>query len=145
YDLNIFALPDSLTLRSSVASLRLESILLTQEAMEAVRDDLAENGLVVLYNYYREDWLVDNLAGMAGRAFGREPFVSTYGGWGRAAVIVAGPRLGTLPPGRIGRSREYASPGAVDELRVIGEGSYPLTAQPPASDDWHFLYLKERS
>jgi hypothetical protein len=143
FDLIIFALPDSLTLTSSVTSLRLESFLLTQEAIESARDHLTEEGVLVLYNYYREQWLIDRLAGMVGRTFGQEPLVSTYGGWGRAAVIMAGPRLNTLPPDRFGPYTENAP--ADGGLRVIGEGYYPLTGRTPATDDWPFLYLRERS
>ena len=40
YDLVIFALPDSLTLVSSTANVRLESFLFTQQAFESVRDHL---------------------------------------------------------------------------------------------------------
>lgn len=145
YDLIIFALPDSLTLTSGVSSLRLESFLLTQEALNTARDRLTGDGLLVLYNYYREDWLLQKLAGMAGRTFGQRPFVSTYGGWGRAAVIMAGPRLETLPPGQIGAYQEVAAAPGDTVLRVIGEGYYPETPQPPATDDWPFLYLRERS
>jgi hypothetical protein len=41
YDLVIFALPDSLTLVSSQANIRLESFLFTEEAFQSVRDHLA--------------------------------------------------------------------------------------------------------
>src|SRR5439155_22983428 len=40
YDLIIFALPDSLTLTSSVANLRLESFLLTQDSIASARKAL---------------------------------------------------------------------------------------------------------
>ena len=145
YDLIIFALPDSLTLTSSNTSLRLESFLLTQDAIATARTRLTNNGILVLYNYYRDDWLVQKLANMAGHAFNQEPFVSTYGGWGRAAVIMVGPRLATLPPGKIGPYHEQNPNAPGRPLRVIGEGYYPLSAITPATDDWPFLYLVDRS
>ncbi len=145
YDLIIFALPDSLTLTSSNTNLRLESFLLTQESIEAARARLTNNGLVVLYNYYREGWLIEKLADMAGHTFNQEPFVSTYGGWGRAALIMAGPRLATLPPGKFGPYHEQTPASGNQGLRVIGEGYYPLTTRTPATDDWPFLYLREQS
>src|SRR3954466_4014347 len=52
YDLIIFALPDSLTLTSSIANLRLESFLFTQDSLDAARGALAPDGILVLYNYY---------------------------------------------------------------------------------------------
>ncbi len=145
FDLIIFALPDSLTLTSSNTSLRLESFLLTQESIEAARARLTSDGLVVLYNYYRDQWLVEKLANMAGHAFNQEPLVSTYGGWGRAAVIMVGPRLKELPPGKFGPYKEQDPAPGDRRLRVIGEGYFPLTGSTPATDDWPFLYLREHS
>ncbi len=145
YDLIIFALPDSLTLTSSNTSLRLESFLLTQDAIQKARTRLTNNGVLVLYNYYREDWLVQKLANMAGHAFNQEALVSTYGGWGRAAVIMVGPRLATLPPGKFGPYHEQPPAKGDNTLRVIGEGYYPLTSSQLATDDWPFLYLREQS
>ena len=145
YDLIIFALPDSLTLTSSVANLRLESFLLTQDSLAAARRALTDDGVLVLYNYYREQWLVEKLASMMGNAFDQEPLVSTYGGWGRAAVIMAGPRLGELPEGRFGTYREAGAAYGGTALRVIGEGFYPRSSVTPATDDWPFIYLNDRS
>ena len=64
YDLVIFALPDSLTLVSTTANIRLESFLFTDEAFASVRDHLTPGGIFVLYNYYREQWLIEKLADM---------------------------------------------------------------------------------
>ena len=127
YDLIIFALPDSLTLTSSIANLRLESFLFTQDSLGTARDALAPNGVLVLYNYYREPWLIEKLAGMVSRAFGQESFVSTYGGHGRGAVIINGPRLAGL---KAGPYREDDSPRPENELRVTGEGMMPMTNRP---------------
>ena len=145
YDLIIFALPDSLTLTSNNTSLRLESFLLTQDALVAARSRLTNNGIVVLYNYYRQDWLVQKLADMAGNAFNQQPLVTTYGGWGRAAAIMAGPRLATIPKGKFGMYHEQSVPPGSNNLRIIGEGYFPLTSTTPATDDWPFLYLQDRS
>ncbi len=146
YDLIIFALPDSLTLTSSNTSLRLESFLLTQDSLEAARTRLTSNGLVVLYNYYRENWLVGKLADMVGHAFNnQEPLVTGYGGWGRAATIMDGPRLVTLPPGEFGPYHETAPAPGSTTLGIVGQGFYPLTSATPATDDWPFLYLQDKS
>lgn len=145
YDLIIFALPDSLTLTSSIANLRLESFLFTQDSLAAARAALAPNGLLVLYNYYREPWLIEKLASMVGNAFGRDSFVSTYGGQGRGAVIMNGPRLSEIPAGTFGPYREDATQPDAKELRVTGEGYYAPTQRRPATDDWPFVYLPEKS
>ena len=70
YDLVVFALIDSLTMQSSFSGVRLESYMFTEESFRAVRDRLAPNGLLVVYNYFREQWLVDRLANIAANAFG---------------------------------------------------------------------------
>jgi SAM-dependent methyltransferase len=145
FDLIIFALPDSLTLTSSIANLRLESFLFTQDSLAAARDALTPNGVLVLYNYYREPWLIEKLASMVGRTFGRDSFVSTYGGQGRGAVIINGPRLSEIPVGAFGPYREETFSPAEKELRVTGEGFFAATSKPPATDDWPFIYLPQKS
>lgn len=124
YDLIIFALPDSLTLTSSFANLRLESYLFTAESMADARDHLKPNGLLVLYNYYRQDWLVRKLANMLQETFHQQPLVRTWGGFGRAAVLMVGPRLAQA---RTDPRWESYQPGAMP---------------PPATDDWPFPYLQ---
>ncbi|MEY2505407.1 MAG: hypothetical protein QOG27_1687 [Verrucomicrobiota bacterium] len=144
YDLIIFAQPDSLTLTSSIANLRLESFLFTQDSLEAAKTALTPDGVLVLYNYYREPWLIEKLAGMVSRTFGRDSFVSTYGGQGRGAVIINGPRLANSSLTNSKPYHEEESPGAT-RLRVTGEGMMGTSAIPPATDDWPFVYLPRPS
>jgi hypothetical protein len=75
YDLVLFALPDSLALVTGSGAIRLESYLFTREAMEAVRRRLRQRGAFAMYNYYREQWLVDRYARTVAAAFGHEPCV----------------------------------------------------------------------
>jgi hypothetical protein len=144
YDLIIFALPDSLTLTSSIANLRLESFLFTQDSLNAAKSALTSDGVLVLYNYYREPWLIEKLAGMVSRTFGRDSFVSTYGGEGRGAVIINGPRLASSAAANTDPYRETSATSAT-RLRVTGEGMMGTTAIPPATDDWPFVYLPHPS
>jgi SAM-dependent methyltransferase len=129
YDLVIFALPDSLTLVSTSANLRLESFLFTTEAFANVRDRLAPQGIFVMYNFYREAWLPQKMAGMLEDSFGSAPIIRHHGG--TAATLAAGPLVAALegapPPGE-----------PVDSVDLAG-------APAAATDDWPFLYLKERS
>ena len=74
----VFALIDSLTMQSSFSGVRLESYMFTEESFRAVRDRLAPDGLLVVYNYFREQWLVDRLANTAAAAFGQEPRVHVH-------------------------------------------------------------------
>ena len=144
YDLIIFALPDSLTLTSSIANLRLESFLFTQDSLNSAKIALTPDGVLVLYNYYREPWLIEKLAGMVSRTFGRDSFVSTYGGQGRGAVIINGPRLANSPVANLAPYREESITDST-RVRVTGEGTMGTGAIPPATDDWPFVYLPRPS
>ena len=77
WDTILLALPDSLTLLQGQSSVRLESYLFTEEAVEAYRDHLAPGGTFAMYNYYREPWLVERYAGTLEDVFGNPPCVST--------------------------------------------------------------------
>ena len=128
YDLVIFALPDSLTLVSTTANIRLESFLFTDQAFQSVRDHLAPGGVFILYNYYREAWLISKIATMLEDVFGSPPIVRLYSE--RQAIFAVGPQIealhGAPPPG-----------DAVDAIPDVG-----LPVPKPATDDWPFLYLR---
>jgi hypothetical protein len=162
YDLIIFALPDSLTLTSQFASLRLESFLFTEEAFQQARQRLTDDGVLVLYNYYREIWLLRKLAGMLETTFGHPPYAVSYGGWGRAGVLVAGPRLEALPRSRPEIDRPYVerrtSTPQLDEdpnailLPLVGAGRLSAVNSAgdddprrptSATDEWPLMYLRD--
>jgi hypothetical protein len=128
YDLVIFALPDSLTLVSATANIRLESFLFTDQAFQSVEDHLAPNGVFVLYNYYREEWLISKLYAMLDETFESPPILRMYDA--RKAILAAGPLIdsleGGLPPA-----------DTVDQVPTVA-GPVPKEA----SDDWPFLYLR---
>lgn len=129
YDLIVFALPDSLTLVSTSANLRLESYLFTEEAFASARDHLTSGGVFVLYNYYRQPWLPEKIAGMLGDVFGQPPVVRSYGdATGSAAVLLAGAR-----------------PDVADGAAVATARSADPGMPGPATDDWPFLYLREHA
>ena len=88
YDLILFALPDSLALVTGASQIRLESFLFTEQAITAARNHLTPEGAFSMYNYYREDWLIDRLAGTVEAAFGHAPCVDLVGG-GQAVVSAA--------------------------------------------------------
>ena len=101
YDLILFALPDSLALVTGASQIRLESFLFTEQALTAARDHLTPDGAFAMYNYYREDWLIDRLAGTAAGAFGHTPCVDKLGGGagrgdrcaGRVEPVLRRPRM----------------------------------------------------
>jgi SAM-dependent methyltransferase len=140
YDLVVFALIDSLTVQSSFSGVRLESYMFTKESFEAVRDRLSPHGVMVLYNYFREKWLVDRLANTAAEVFGHEPLGHVHQDRAYLAVMLAGPRLADLA----------APPALPADVNAYGQPHDPSPAHPLArdasvvlaTDDWPFLYMR---
>lgn len=126
YDLIIYALTDSVTITSGSANIRLESFLFTKESFQLAKDHLSENGLLVLYNYYRRDWLINKIAATLKEVFGEKPYVLIVGDLGRSAILMAGPKTAQLI------NHSYMRPYLA---------SY---SQPIAEDNWPFLYLKDK-
>src|SRR5439155_1343969 len=130
FDLVIFAQTDSLTLVTTTANLRLESFLFTEEAFAAARDHLAPGGVFVLYNYYREQWLVDRYSRMLDDVFGRPPLIRSFPGHAVASVVIAsGQPVAAIDPAPSGWSRPSAATVAA--------------APRPTTDDWPLPYLRD--
>lgn len=119
YDLIIFALTDSLVKVSAVAQLRLENFVFTKESAARAFELLSDDGDLVLYNYYRTDWLVDRLLAMLRAGSGREPVVL---GQEKQLMILS-----------VGKT----SPPAV--AADASEAGFTIPV-----DDWPFLYLKNK-
>ena len=140
YDLVVFALIDSLTVQSSFAGVRLESYMFTRESFEAVRERLSPRGVMVLYNYFREKWLVDRLANTSADVFGRDPLGHVHKDRAYLAVMLAGPRLSELT----------APPPLPPDVLAYGQSHAPSPAHPLvrdasvviATDNWPFLYMR---
>ena len=75
YDLATYALVDSLVLHSGYSSLRLESFLFTEEAFRDIKAKLKPGGVFVMYNAFRQGWVVGRLAALAEKVFGTKPIV----------------------------------------------------------------------
>ena len=75
YDLIVYALVDSLVLHSSHSNIRLESYLFTRQAMDDVRSRLKPDGVFVMYNYFRQGWIVSRLQNAVRAAFGADALV----------------------------------------------------------------------
>lgn len=125
YDLIIFALTDSLTLTSAASNLRLESYLFTEESIRDAQRSLSPDGLLIFYNFYRSNWIVDKLAILHQTVFNRPPFIyvnATH--LGPAAVIIS----------------------SNDQQLSMPASNYSIEQQSISipTDDWPFLYLKDK-
>ena len=129
WDRILLALPDSLTLVTGQASVRLESYLFTREAAEAFRDHLKPGGVFSMYNYYREGWLVDRYAGTLDRVFGRPPCVDNLAQGLNLAVLTVSRDPAAVP-----------CQGAHQAFWVRGND-----VPSPARDDHPFPYLRSNA
>jgi spermidine synthase len=168
YDLIVYALLDSLVLHSSYSNIRLESYLFTEQAFADVRRRLKPGGQFVVYNYFRQGWIVARLFHGLTDAFGSEPLVLTL----PARPYVAPQSSGGFTVFIVGdtdrlrqafeREPEYwlrdgvaptpsspdgflQHPGPKEQgawkrftLAKVGQAENLRTA----SDDWPFLYLR---
>jgi spermidine synthase len=128
YDAIIFALPDSLVLTTTSGSIRLESYLFTIESFQSIKAHLKPDGIFVLYNYYRNEWLIDKIVSMLSEVFDAPPVAYRYSDpkLKYFATIFAGPKSRDLDLAREGFTQ-------------------PSTHYIPATDNWPFLYMKEPS
>jgi SAM-dependent methyltransferase len=171
YDLVIYALVDSLILHSGYANIRLESYLFTQQAFSDVNRVLKPDGIFVMYNYFRQGWIVERIAAMAERTFGCPPVILSlpYKQTLKASspagfmVIIAGcnPRianafgehktfwLNSVPPRNLDVDGFALRPETLPpDQQHNFERILPTTLIHDAgkvisiSDDWPFLYLR---
>lgn len=173
YDLVVYALVDSLILHSGYANLRLESYLFTEQALADVKRVLKPDGVFAAYNWFRQGWVVERLAAMSEGVFGCKPivlslpyeqtllnsskagFVAILAGCNQqiADAFVAHENfwLNVVPP----RNRDVngfavrpeTMPAAEQHnwQRIAPTTLVPALGSPRfATDDWPFLYLKDK-
>ena len=169
YDLVAYALVDSLILHSGYANIRLESYLFTQQAFDQVKRVLKPGGTFVMYNFFRQPWIVERIAAMVETTFGCKPtvinlphrdtlgdgalngFTMIIGGCDKhiADAFAAHPNfwLNSTPAKNLAIDGFAIDPSSLpaDEQRQfarIAPTQVDAAAAPVAtSDDWPFLYL----
>jgi hypothetical protein len=122
YDLVLYAIPDSLTVLAGQSSLRLESYLLTREAMQEVRDHLKPDDVLSMYHHYLPV-VVDRYADALTRVYGERPCLELAAG--------AGPRPRTV----------LTASMRPEDLVCDRQWSPPAELPAPVTDDHPFAYL----
>ncbi len=132
FDLIVFAFTDSLVKFSTLAQLRLENYLYTVNSFRRASELLKPGGWLVLYNNFRNPWLVEKQKLMLSQGMPHGTiFSSTHipaEGW---SVDPHHYMLVGMAP----HSGEWAYP------KESGSG---IPGIDPATDDWPFPYMKER-
>jgi hypothetical protein len=127
YDLILLALPDSATIVTGQAALRLENYLFTTQALGRARSLLKPNGTFAMYNYY-ENWLVDRYANTLQAVYGTAPCVQV----GRSL----GPREEAV--------LSLRADGGTGGCTTTWRPSSAATLE-PSTDDRPFPYLADRT
>ena len=151
YDMIAYALVDSLVLHSGYSSLRLESFLFTEQAFRDVKARLADDGVFVMSNYYRQGWIVGRLVAMAEKVFGEKPIVIAlpYRPSIKAGDSLVGENFTFVIAGKPGSKaltsiREKLGPGSffwlserpLDNLAVNGYGPEPPEVEGVPASSW---------
>jgi SAM-dependent methyltransferase len=173
YDLVVYALVDSLILHSSYANVRLESFLFTEEAFADVQRVLKPGGIFIMYNSYRQGWIVERVAAVAEQVFGCAPVILSFpytatlassSPTGFNALIAdctgrmatAFREHGVFWLNRVPSLNQNVNGFAVDpgslppeqrsDWQKIAPTALVHDAAPPllTTDDWPFLYLRGR-
>jgi len=153
YDLIVYALVDSLVLHSGYSSIRLESFLFTEQAFRDLKDHLKPGGVVVIYNYYRQGWVVARLSKLAEQVFGTTPMVLSLPyqsaitrqdrQGNRLSFIIAGTEQSTALTAIRARLREkqffWLHPGPAANGRADTYGSTPPYVGGTQPGDWFKL------
>jgi SAM-dependent methyltransferase len=134
YDLIVFGFLDSHTLFSSMSSVRLDNFVYTLQCLEEARDHLKERGVLVLTFSVAKKWIGDRLQNMLTTVFDSAPLALEVGYDGGIAFVV-GPGLPDVELTEQHRLEQLAAEKRLGHQDPI----------PPATDDWPYLYLRERS
>ncbi|MBX3469075.1 MAG: hypothetical protein KF878_19565 [Planctomycetes bacterium] len=130
YDCVVYGLLDSQALFSTMSNVRLDGYVYTLEGLRAGWRRVAPGGVLSLSFYVaNQQWLAVRLARLVTLATGREPLLFTEG-MHLVAVVTRGD---AKPPGELTRFRQLERL-APDEAGVV-----------VPTDDWPFLYLRERT
>jgi len=131
YDLIVFGTLDSMTRLSALSNVRLDNYVYTRECVETARSHLDDDGGMVMYFMVVTDFIDKRLVGLVASAFGEVPLIRTRDSSMFNRILMAGAAFDHL------RSHDP------EQRRVYFEEILP-TIQIP-TDDWPYLYLKNRS
>ncbi len=137
YDLIAFGLLDSHTQLSDYSNMRIDNFVYTEESFREARARLKPNGVLFIKFQVNHRWMASRLTEMLQQTFGKIPVtfraVSSYSSGGTIFVISPGERVEEALQSN-GRLAQF-----VAQNRVTPEETVPVT-----TDDWPYLYQKER-
>jgi SAM-dependent methyltransferase len=155
YDLIVFGKLDSHRVFSHMSSVRMDNYVYTLENLETVRRHLAPGGMVAVGFVVHEKWIADRLFTLLDRVFGHAPLVYQTNRLAFDTVFFIGDRPLSLPPGAPTISHKQFQQ---DVLRGNPLGTWHYSTlqgflEPSSlsahstllTDDWPYLYMRERT
>lgn len=127
YDIVVFGYLDSQILLSGLSNVRLDSFVYTVESFQQVRAHLKENGVVAVSFAAQQPWIDERLGRILATAFGDGHVLIYQGGTG--TNLAAG----------------FTKPQTNDPRWKLWGSNPAYTNLPLATDDWPYLYIRERT
>ncbi|MEW6557982.1 MAG: hypothetical protein AB1349_11640 [Elusimicrobiota bacterium] len=134
YNLVIFALLDSLTVFSQFSSVRLENFVFTTDSFKEVKEHLTDDGVVVIYNLFRKQWIVDRIAKMLEEVFEHKSVIYNLTEMENFAMMFNGNGLKKM------KFPELQSLSSQQQFKPSILKNYNIKS---TTDNWPFLYLKK--
>jgi SAM-dependent methyltransferase len=134
YDMIVFGALDSHAVFSSMSSVRLDNYVYTVESFQEALRRLKPDGILAITFYFVKDWQLHRVFDALWRANGEKPVaVHSLGSQRNNLVLLAGPGAN--------RAKLMQHPYVIEQNaeKLVGDG-----AVEPTTDDWPFLYLRER-
>ena len=138
YDLVLFGLLDSHTQLSDYSNMRIDNFVYTKESFLEARAHLKPDGVLFLKFAVNQPWMATRLEEMVQATFGKPPLVffadSSYTSAATCFVISPGSRVEDALAGDV-RLSQFVT----DNHISLPEMNVPIT-----TDDWPYLYQKEK-
>jgi hypothetical protein len=134
YDMIVFGALDSHAVFSSMSSVRIDNYVYTVESFQEALNHLGPQGILAVTFYCYKQWQLERVFNALWKANGTKPVaVYSLGAQRNNLVMLAGP----------GANREMLLANAYVKEQNAEEMAGSGTVE-PTTDDWPFLYLRER-
>ena len=138
YDLILFGLLDSHAQFSDYSNMRIDNFVYTEEAFREARDHLTPKGIIFVKFAVERPWLKERFSEMLKQVFGHQPVVfradSDYTTGGTCFVMSRSNYVN-----QVLTSDPVLAAFVQSHSVLMNEGEIP-----PATDDWPYLYQKNR-
>ena len=137
YDLVVLGWLDSHRLFSSFSNVRQDTFVYTLESMRSMRERLTAQGVLCLSFYTGQPWIGQRIFSMLRSTFGHDPevFALASGGYAEQGLIFV-----------ISSDPAASLPRQVEGFTNLTAGYQDVDRPPPpASDDWPYLYYRDRT